>query len=137
MEKFYYLCPMNYKKFLLITEDNMDVVSEFIDWSLKGFTSNYVVINHEMVVIDTLHSLDELKLEFDGLGVEIVESFEKNDKFDLETKILLNEAVKTLDISDDINYFLDLVSDKGSIDLLTGKEKERLFELTKKITPTH
>lgn len=109
MEKIAYLCTMNYKKYLIITENDMEVVNEFIDWSLKGFTSARVVINDEMVMIDTQHTLDELKTEFRALDIKIIEICDNKlvncDDFGFRTNMRLSEAIKALDISDDINYF--------------------------------
>jgi hypothetical protein len=139
MEKIAYLCIMIYKKYLIIAENDMDVVNEFINWSLKGFTSAHVVINDEMVMIDTQHTLDELKTEFIALDIKIVYILGKQlgEDFGLMTNIKIFEAIKSLDISDDINYFLELISSKGSVDFLTSKEKERLFELSKKVISSH
>lgn len=118
----------------------MDVVKKFIDWSLKGFTVESIKINDNVILIDTLHSVEELNDEFDGLDVKVIDITELNHfdtltDFNFETNIKIADAKKELDISDDINYFLDLIKTKGHDYLLSGKEQQRLYELTKKIKP--
>jgi hypothetical protein len=50
---------------------------------------------------------------------------------------VLNEAklkfIKDADISDDIDYFLDLIIEKGNLYFLGAKEMQRLMELSKSI----
>ncbi len=44
----------------------------------------------------------------------------------------VSDFIKECDISEDINYFLDLIIDEGGIKNLTPKEKQRLKELSNK-----
>ena len=94
---------------------------------MKGFTNDFVILNDNTMVIDSLYSIDELKNEFNDLDVVIVDI----TNFEPESK-KMSEAFFKLDISNDVNHFLDLINDKGGIDFLTGKEKERLFELSER-----
>ncbi len=137
LEKIYYLCCMEeYKKILIITEyDNeMDKVIDFIDWSLKGFTSEKIMINDDVMLIDTYHTVEELETEFTGFDIKIIDISDISlyGIVDESLKQPILEAKKTLDISDDVNYFLDLITEKGDICLLTTKEIQRLYKLAKK-----
>lgn len=137
LEKIYYLCSMEeYKKILIITEyDNqMDKVIDFIDWSLKSFTSEKIMINDGVMLIDTYHTVEELEAEFEGFDIKIVDITDINlyGIVDESLKQPILEAKKTLDISDNVNYFLDLIAEKGDICLLNDKERQRLYKLSKK-----
>jgi hypothetical protein len=125
-----------YKKILIITEyDNeMDKVIDFIDWSLKGFTSEKIMINDDVMLIDTYHTVEELETEFTGFDIKIIDISDISlyGIVDESLKQPILEAKKTLDISDDVNYFLDLITEKGDICLLTTKEIQRLYKLAKK-----
>jgi len=123
-----------YKKILIITEyDNqMDKVIDFIDWSLKGFTSEKIMINDGVMLIDTYHTVEELETEFEGFDIKIIDISDISlyGIVDESLKQPILEAKKTLDISDDVNYFLDLIAKKGDICLLTTKEMQRLYKLS-------
>jgi hypothetical protein len=125
-----------YKKILIITEyDNqMDKVIDFIDWSLKSFTSEKIMINDGVMLIDTYHTVEELEAEFEGFDIKIVDITDINlyGIVDESLKQPILEAKKTLDISDNVNYFLDLIAEKGDICLLNDKERQRLYKLSKK-----
>ena len=140
MKKNYYLCIMDYRKYIIKSLDNIDTVKNFIDWSLKGFTYKSIEINDYVVLIDTLLTIEEINDEFSGLDVIVIDITEINhfdvlNDFTIETNIKIAEAKKELDISDDINYFLDLIKTRGNEYLLSGKEQQRLYELTKKVKP--
>lgn len=131
---------MDYRKYIIKSLDNIDTVKKFIDWSLKGFTYKSIEINEYVVLIDTLHTIEELNDEFSGLDVIVIDITEINhfdvlNDFRIETNIKIAEAKKELDISDDINYFLDLIKTRGNEYFLSGKEQQRLYELTKKVKP--
>lgn len=131
---------MDYKKYIIKSLDNIDAVKKFIDWSLKGFTYKSIEINDYVVLIDTLLTIEEINDEFSGLDVIVIDITEINhfdvlNDFTIETNIKIAEAKKELDISDDINYFLDLIKTRGNEYLLSGKEQQRLYELTKKVKP--
>ena len=129
---------MDYKKYVLYSLDHMEVVKYFIDWSLKGLTYKSIEIDENIILIDTLHTIEELVEEFKGLDVNVIDITESNHfdvlkDFSIQTNLKIASAKKELDISDDINYFLDLIKTRGHEYLLTGKEQQRLFQLTKKI----
>jgi len=131
---------MDYRKYIIKSLDNIDTVKNFIDWSLKGFTYKSIEINDYVVLIDTLLTIEEINDEFSGLDVIVIDITEINhfdvlNDFTIETNIKIAEAKKELDISDDINYFLDLIKTRGNEYLLSGKEQQRLYELTKKVKP--
>ena len=131
---------MDYKKYIIKSLDNIDAVKKFIDWSLKGFTYKSIEINDYVVLIDTLLTIEEINDEFSGLDVIVIDITEINhfdilNDFTIETNVKIAEAKKELDISDDINYFLDLIKTRGHEYLLSGKEQQRLHELTKKVKP--
>jgi len=98
-------------------------------------TDKSIEINENIILIDTLHTIEELVEQFKGTDVNIIDITESNNfdtlDFTIETNIKIAEAKKELDISDDINYFLDLIETRGHEYLLTGKEQQRLHELTK------
>jgi len=126
---------MDYRKYILNSLDHVELVKEFIEWSLKGMTDKSIEINENIILIDTLHTIEELVEQFKGTDVNIIDVTESNNfdtlDFTIETNIKIAEAKKELDISDDINYFLDLIETRGHEYLLTGKEQQRLHELTK------
>ena len=51
---------MDYKKYVLYSLDHMEVVKYFIDWSLKGLTYKSIEIDENIILIDTLHTIEEL-----------------------------------------------------------------------------
>lgn len=125
-----------YKKILIITEyDNeMDKVIDFIDWSMRLMTSEKVIVNDYTMVVDTYYTVEELEAEFTGFDIKIIDITDISlyGIVDESLKQPILEAKKTLDISDDVNYFLDLITEKGDICSLNTKEKERLYKLSKK-----
>jgi hypothetical protein len=130
---------MNYRMFLIECGDL--VSSGLILSTLEGLDENHLVeyINHNIICVDTRFNIDEI---YDILAIKnklLVGITEIND-FNLGTTLFcysprIFEDVRdfTIDanISEDINYFLDLLVDRGGIDNLTIKEKERLSELSK------
>lgn len=133
---------MNYRKYLISSPNNIELVKEFVEWSLKGYTFEKIDITEDTLLIDTLHTVDELAKEFDGLDVKILDVTDTN-AFDIlqdlnfAVALKVDEAIKKMDISNDINHFLELVETKGSVDLLNGKERQRLYELTNQINLKH
>lgn len=133
---------MNYRKYLISSPNNIELVKEFVEWSLKGYTFEKIDITEDTLLIDTLHTVDELSKEFDGLDVKILDvtdanPFEILQDLSFAVALKVDEAIKKMDISNDINHFLELVETKGSVDLLNGKERQRLYELTNQINLKH
>jgi hypothetical protein len=126
-----------YRKILIIDgyDNEMFDIINFVKWSLKIYTSSMVQINESVIVIDTYHSIPELELEFPGFDVILIDITDINlyglVKEEWITPIL--NAKKVMDISEDINYFLDLIQEKGGIEKLTDKEFQRLKQLSSDI----
>jgi hypothetical protein len=128
-----------YRKILIIAEWNseIDIVNDFVDWSLQLRTDGAVKIDSIMTLIETLYDIDELKEEFKNLTeVKFVDVTDGNvyellsDYPDCVSIDVIN-AIKKLDISDDINYFLDLITERGGESyMLTDKERQRIRDLT-------
>ncbi len=70
---------MDYRKYILNSLDHMEVVKEFIEWSLKGMTDKSIVINDNIIMIDTLHTIEELVEQFKGTDVNIIDVTESNN----------------------------------------------------------
>jgi hypothetical protein len=126
-----------YRKILIINgyDNEMYDIINFIEWSLKLYTSTMIQINDSVILIDTYHTIPELELEFPGYENLFIDITDINlyglVKEEWVTPIL--NAKKEMDISDDINYFLDLIQEKGGIDKLTDKEFQRLKQLSSDI----
>jgi len=127
-----------YRKILIIAEwnDEIVIVNNFVDWSLQLRTDGAVKIDSTMTLIETLHDIDELKEEFkDLIELKLLDVTEGNvydllsDYPDCVSIDVIN-AIKKLDISDDINYFLDLITERGASYMLTDKEIQRIRDLT-------
>jgi hypothetical protein len=127
-----------YRKILIIAEWNneIDIVNDFVDWSLQLRTDGAVKLGSMMTLIETLYDIDELKEEFKELTeVKFVDVTEGN-VYDMLSgypdcvSIDVINAIKKLDISDDINYFLDLITERGASYMLTDKEIQRIRDLT-------
>jgi len=126
-----------YRKILIIDDYDSEMfdIINFVKWSLKIYTSSMIQINESVIVIDTYHSIPELELEFPGFDVILIDITDINlyslVKEEWITPIL--NAKKEMDISEDINYFLDLIQEKGGIEKLTDKEFQRLKQLSSDI----
>ncbi len=126
-----------YRKILIINgyDNEMNDIINFVTWSLKLYTSTMIQINDSVILIDTYHTIPELELEFPGYENLFIDITDINlyglVKEEWVTPIL--NAKKEMDISDDINYFLDLIQEKGGIEKLTDKEFQRLNQLSSDI----
>lgn len=126
-----------YRKILIINgyDNEMNDIINFVTWSLKLYTSTMIQINDSVILIDTYHTIPELELEFPGYENLFIDITDINlyglVKEEWITPIL--NAKKEMDISDDINYFLDLIQEKGGIEKLTDKEFQRLNQLSSDI----
>lgn len=126
-----------YRKILIINgyDNEMYDIVNFVKWSLKIYTSKMIQINDSTILIDTYHTISELELEFPGYDIIFIDITDINlyglVKEEWITPIL--NAKKEMDISDDINYFLDLIQEKGGIEKLTDKEFQRLNQLSSDI----
>ena len=123
-----------YRKILIINgyDNEMNDIINFVTWSLKLYTSTMIQINDSVILIDTYHTIPELELEFPGYENLFIDITDINlyglVKEEWVTPIL--NAKKEMDISDDINYFLDLIQEKGGMNKLTDKEFQRLNQLS-------
>jgi len=70
---------MDYRKYILNSLDHVELVKEFIEWSLKGMTDKSIEINENIILIDTLHTIEELVEQFKGTDVNIIDITESNN----------------------------------------------------------
>lgn len=125
---------MIYRKFIIECNCKLsrDVIIDYIDW----FSNTIEFINDYLIFIDAPYSLEELNetLIYNNLNAEVVdityklpESYYR--RFDSRIINNINNLIKKADISEDINYFLDLINERGGTKYLSGKEYQRLVEL--------
>ena len=96
-------------------------------------------IDGNMVCVDTFATFEELyKVLVVTLDLTIGISEINRDNFDESmlcynpsTKNRVRDFIEMTEISTDINYFLDLIIDRGGVNHLTLKEYQRLEELSK------
>ena len=62
----------------------------------------------------------------------LIEDLKFSDDTPIEFTNGVEDFIKKVDISYDINYFLDLIIEKGGQNKLSCKEQQRLWELSKK-----
>jgi hypothetical protein len=129
---------MDFTKIILIAEFDSDMpnVTEFVQWSMKGYTEDAIVINDRMILIDTSLSVDEIKTELNIKDVEVLAITEDNvcemlGKYGNVEDILV--AIKKLELPNNINYYLDLMVERGAAYMLTDKEINKLNELARLI----
>ena len=128
---------MIYEKLAIITdgkETSIKVIELFAPYMA---VDSYVLLCNDIILLDSNNGIEdwtEIIKEDLGVDVEVMLienlNFSNNAPEGLQNAV--NDYIKKADISDDINYFLDLISQKGSKYSLTPKEQQRLDELSKK-----
>lgn len=97
-------------------------------------------INENIVCVDTKLTFDNLYkslvVDLDlTLGISELNQGNINEiisNYNPLTKSQIKDFINEVEISNDINYFLDLIIDRGGVEHLNLKEKQRLTELSKK-----
>ncbi len=95
----------------------------------------YEFLCNDIILIDTDNDADTWKAIIKNeLGIDVKVMPIEDLKFIDETPIEILEGIeafiKRTNISEDINYFLDLVAKKGGVTWLSAKEVQRLHELS-------
>ncbi len=124
-----------WRKILVVAEykNEMNEVVDFFEWSVDEYVSEVAVLTHNAVLVETLYTMTELDREFKYLEVSIflVESLDIRQFLDERLAGLVECACREMDISYDIDYFLDLAIDRGGVDRLTARERRRLDKLSR------
>lgn len=97
-------------------------------------------INENIVCVDTKSKFEDLYkylvVDLDlTLGISELNYKNFNDMvshYSSVTKGQIEDFMREVEISSDVNYFLDLIIDRGGVEHLNLKEKQRLTELSKK-----
>lgn len=126
---------MVYKKFIIECDCRLtaDVVIEYIDW----FSNIIEYVGSTLIFIDAPYTYEELSDALLSSNLEVI-IYDINSgipdeifkKFDTRITDNIYELIKKADISNDINYFLDLILERGGTKYLSGKEYQRLCELS-------
>jgi len=126
---------MVYEKLAIIT-DSKETTLKVIELFGPYMAVNvYDLLCYDIVLLDTCNSaqdwIDIIKEDLD-IDVKVIPIEELKFKDDAPEGFNkgVDEFIKKADISDDINYFLDLVTEKGGVNWLTAKERQRLHELS-------
>lgn len=128
---------MIYEKLAIITdgeETTLKVVELFAPYMA---VSSYELLCYDIILLDTTNGVDDwTEIIKDDLGVDVkvmpIDKLKFSDDAPEGLQLGVELFIKKADISDDINYFLDLMNEKGNKYLLTPKEQQRLDELSKK-----
>ena len=130
---------MSYKMYLIECDyiyTSGIVVSALLDME-ETHEASY--INGNIVCVDTFATFEEiykfLVIDLDltlGITELTYDNFSENMScYNGIIRDQVKQFIKGAEISDDINYFLDLIVDRGDIKLLSLKEYQRLEELSK------
>jgi hypothetical protein len=126
---------MIYEKYVIIT-DNQETSLKVIDlFEPYMAVDTYEFLCNDIILIDTNNDADTWKAIIKNeLGVDVkvmpIEELKFDDKAPIGLAEGVEEFIKKVNISEDINYFLDLVSKKGGTTWLSDKERQRLHELS-------
>ncbi len=128
---------MIYEKLAIITdgkETSLKVIELFAPYMA---VNDYELLCYDIILLDTCNGVqDWTEIIKDDLDIDVKVMPIIDLKFTEEAPIGLplgvEEFIKRVDISYDINYFLDLIIEKGGETNLTSKERQRLWELSKK-----
>ena len=126
---------MVYEKLAILTdgkETSLKVIELFAPYMS---VNTYDLLCYDIILLDSTSGIqDWTELIKRDLGIDVKVILIEDLKFSNEAPIALSNRVekfiKEADISYDINYFLDLIIEKGGRFLLTGKERQRLRELS-------
>lgn len=126
---------MVYEKLAILT-DGKDTSLKVIELFAPYMSVNtYDLLCYDIILLDSTSGIkDWTELIKRDLEIDVKVILIEDLKFSNEAPIALSNRVekfiKEADISYDINYFLDLIIEKGDRFLLTGKERQRLRELS-------
>lgn len=129
---------MIYEKLAIITR-NLEESHKIIDLFNPYMAVNtYLLLCNDIILLDTCNGINDWKEIIDKeLSISVLITEIEKLKFCESEYNVLNEAklkyIKDADISDDIDYFLDLIIEKGNLYFLGAKEMQRLMELSKSI----
>jgi len=129
---------MIFEKLAIITdgkETTLKVVELFGPYMA---VNSYVLLCHDVILLDSNNGIDDwTEIIQEDLGVDVkvmlIEDLKFSEDAPIELKEAVDDFVKKANISDDINYFLDLIIEKGSKYSLTPKEQQRLNELAQEL----
>jgi len=129
---------MIYEKLAILTdgkETSLKVIELFAPYMS---VDSYELLCYDIILLDTTSGIQDwtelIKRDLDiDVKVMIVEDLKFSDDAPEGLPLGLEQFIKKADISYDINYFLDLIIEKGNRFLLTDKERQRLRELSQKI----
>lgn len=125
-----------WRKILVVAEyaNEMAEVLDFFDWSPPDCVEGIMVLRRNAVLVETRYRIEEIDAEFRYLQVSIFMVDEPWVSQLLEPALAeeVERAARAMDISDDIDYFLDLAVDRGGVARLTSKEMRRLEELSRR-----
>ena len=129
---------MIYEKLAIITR-NLEESHKIIDLFNPYMAVNtYLLLCNDIILLDTCNGINDWKEIIDKeLSISVLITEIEKLKFCESEYNVLNEVklkfIKDADISDDIDYFLDLIIEKGNLYFLGAKEMQRLMELSKSI----
>lgn len=129
---------MIYEKLAILTdgkETSLKVIELFAPYMS---VDSYELLCYDIILLDTTSGIQDwtelIKRDLDiDVKVMLIEDLKFNADAPEGLPLGLEQFIKKADISYDINYFLDLIIEKGNRFLLTGKERQRLRELSQKI----
>ena len=128
---------MIFEKLAIITdgkETTFKVVDLFAPYKAVDY---YELLCESIILLDSNNGIqDWTEIIKEDLGVEVkimlIEDLKFSDGTPIEFTNGVEDFIKKVDISYDINYFLDLIIEKGGQNKLSCKEQQRLWELSKK-----
>ncbi len=126
---------MIFEKLAILTdgkETSLKVIELFAPYMSVNI---HDLLCYDIILLDSTSGIkDWTELIKRDLGIDVKVILIEDLKFSNEAPIALSyrveKFIKEADISYDINYFLDLIIEKGGRFLLTGKERQRLRELS-------
>jgi hypothetical protein len=129
---------MIYEKYIIVT-DGIESTNKIVDLlGQSNMLNAYKALTLDIILIDSSCGeqdwVETIKNHL-NLDVKVTSfaDFKWADNTPQEITDAFNQFIADVDISDDLNYFLDLISEKGSEDLLTPKERQRLWFLSDNI----
>ena len=128
---------MIFEKLAIITdgkETTLKVIDLFAPYMAVDY---YELLCYDIILLDSNNGVqDWTEIIKEDLGIDVkvvlIENLKFSDDAPAELPFRVEEFIKKVDISYDINYFLDLIIEKGGENMLSCKETQRLWELSKK-----
>ena len=128
---------MVFEKLAIVT-DGKETTLKIVDLFAPYMAVNiYELLCYDIILLDTNNGVEDwTEIIKEDLGVDVkvmlIEDLKFSDDAPKDLQLGVDEFIKKANISDDINYFLDLIIEKGNKYLLTPKEQQRLHELSRK-----